>query len=259
MPWKRISIQGLLCRWRYGSISGRLAINKRIYAVGALRTTIYIIVFVTIISLQLLTNFQLIRLFEDQGRIWGMRLLWRRDGRRSYTCKISTRIQFFDDPIETNAKQFNWMEIRWPLEHWIRSHKYIPRWIWKRMVSSKLYKGSHQWSLSTAKLDPKGPQPMIVMSKGRSGSTGIFRAISILTGQSMFATEYTSRSPDESDKFFTKHACDEGEWLLDYLSKYKKKIQRLELLGLSGSHSGNSLLTKAQWMIWNSCPKRTPR
>ena len=72
---------------------------------------------------------------------------------------------------------------------------------------------------------------MIVLSQGRSGSTGVFQAISNLTGQSMFVTEYTGRSPDESDKFLTKHAHDEGEWLLDYLSKLQKQIPKAGVVG----------------------------
>ena len=53
----------------------------------------------------------------------------------------------------------------------------------------------NQWSPPTPEFDPRGPLPVILLSQGRSGSTGIFQAITNLTGGTVPATEYVGRNP----------------------------------------------------------------
>jgi len=73
-------------------------------------------------------------------------------------------------------------------------------------------------------LDPKGPQPVILMSLGRSGSSSTWQVIGSLTGQETKSVEYTGSSREESIRFFNKIGPNEGGW---WVMKYMCFMQRV--------------------------------
>ena len=73
-------------------------------------------------------------------------------------------------------------------------------------------------------LDPNGPQPVILMSLGRSGSSSTWQVIGSLTGQETKSVEYTGSSREESIRFFNKIGPNEGGW---WVMKYMCFMQRV--------------------------------
>ena len=67
-------------------------------------------------------------------------------------------------------------------------------------------------------LDPKGPQPVVLMSLGRSGSSSTWQVLGSLTGQETKSVEYTGSSRSASIRFFEKIGPnDNGMWVLKYM------------------------------------------
>ena len=67
-------------------------------------------------------------------------------------------------------------------------------------------------------LDPNGPQPVILMSLGRSGSSSTWQVIGNLTGQETKSVEYTGSTRKESIEFFNKIGPnDGGRWIMKYM------------------------------------------
>ena len=81
-------------------------------------------------------------------------------------------------------------------------------------------------------LDPNGPQPVILMSLGRSGSSSTWQILGALTGQETKSVEYTGSSRDQSIAFFEKiGANDGGKWILKYLCQAQKPYPHAGIVG----------------------------
>ena len=107
-------------------------------------------------------------------------------------------------------------------------------------------------------LDPNGPQPVILMSLGRSGSSSTWQVLGSLTGQETKSVEYTGSSREESIRFFEKIGPnDNGLWVLKYMCfmqrvfpnagvvGFKWKPNR-SILSMAASVNGLKLLGKLQ-------------
>ena len=67
-------------------------------------------------------------------------------------------------------------------------------------------------------LDPNGPQSVVLMSLGRSGSSSTWQVLGSLTGQETKSVEYTGSSQEESIRFFEKIGPNDGGlWVLKYM------------------------------------------
>jgi hypothetical protein len=83
-------------------------------------------------------------------------------------------------------------------------------------------------------LDPDGPQPVILMSMGRSGSSSIWQMISNLTGYETRSWELPGSNDKEETEFFHRHDEDDawaGEWLKDSICNLQKTYPQAAVVG----------------------------
>ena len=81
-------------------------------------------------------------------------------------------------------------------------------------------------------LDPNGPQPVILMSLGRSGSSSTWQVLGSLTGQETKSVEYTGSSREESIRFFEKIGPnDNGLWVLKYMCFMQRLFPNAGVVG----------------------------
>jgi hypothetical protein len=86
-----------------------------------------------------------------------------------------------------------------------------------RQFSLSSYNGYNATAMPNC-LDPKGPQPVVLMSLGRSGSSSTWQVLGSLTGQETKSVEYTGSSRSASIRFFEKIGPnDNGMWVLKYM------------------------------------------
>ena len=80
-------------------------------------------------------------------------------------------------------------------------------------------------------LVPDGPQPLILMSLGRSGSGSTYQIIGNLTGMETPSEEYTGKTPVQSTRFFDSIQNDHGLWVTDNLCKKQQQYSNAGLIG----------------------------
>jgi len=81
-------------------------------------------------------------------------------------------------------------------------------------------------------LDSKGPQPVILMSLGRSGSSSTWQVLGSLTGQETKSVEYTGSSRSASIRFFEKIGPnDNGMWVLKYMCFMQQLFPKAGVVG----------------------------
>ena len=81
-------------------------------------------------------------------------------------------------------------------------------------------------------LDPKGPQPVVLMSLGRSGSSSTWQVLGSLTGQETKSVEYTGSSRSASIRFFEKIGPnDNGMWVLKYMCFMQQLFPKAGVVG----------------------------
>ena len=81
-------------------------------------------------------------------------------------------------------------------------------------------------------LDPNGPQPVILMSLGRSGSSSTWQVLGKLTGQETKSVEYTGSSREESIRFFENIGPnDNGLWVLKYMCFMQRVFPNAGVVG----------------------------
>jgi hypothetical protein len=100
-------------------------------------------------------------------------------------------------------------------------------------------------SAKSSCLDPNGPLPVILMSKGRSGSKVTWQVLTNLTGYERPSKEYTGSNSAQSRKFFTDMEGTQdgagGKWALDYLCKQQKKNPTSGVVGFKWKPHGEIL------------------
>lgn len=87
-------------------------------------------------------------------------------------------------------------------------------------------------SLTTC-LNPSGnPQPMILMTLGRSGSSSTWQILGNLTGYETYPEEYTGESGPAAIEFFNKLGPnEEGNWVTDFLCEQQALSPKSKLVG----------------------------
>eukprot|EP00566_Odontella_aurita_P018883 CAMPEP_0113543434 /NCGR_PEP_ID=MMETSP0015_2-20120614/10156_1 /TAXON_ID=2838 /ORGANISM="Odontella" /LENGTH=316 /DNA_ID=CAMNT_0000443593 /DNA_START=247 /DNA_END=1197 /DNA_ORIENTATION=+ /assembly_acc=CAM_ASM_000160 len=81
-------------------------------------------------------------------------------------------------------------------------------------------------------LDPSGPVPVILLSRGRSGTGSMWQILGSLTGKETPSDEYTGSNKRKSDAFFHNVGpYDGGKWILDVMCYYQRKYKRAKIVG----------------------------
>jgi len=118
----------------------------------------------------------------------------------------------------------------------------------KRILKNKLYSSSilkdprtvetkNEVPESSHKLIEGGPQPVILISMGRSGSSAIWDTMSTLTGQKSAAVEIPGSSVPQTKAFFDALASNgdfAGQWMYDFMLRIQNRRIR--------SNQGNGIV-----------------
>jgi hypothetical protein len=90
----------------------------------------------------------------------------------------------------------------------------------------------------------ESPYPVILMSKGRSGSTVLWTTLTNLTGYETFPVEVTGGNPEKSRRFFSK-VDEQGEWLVKELCRLQSKHPQASMVGFKWKPHGSIFTSNA--------------
>ena len=79
---------------------------------------------------------------------------------------------------------------------------------------------------TTTCLDPNGPQPYVLLARGRSGSGSTLQVLGTLTGKNIPGDhEFTGSTPNQARKFFYEQTGpnDGGQWVVKYLCEQQRQ------------------------------------
>lgn len=79
---------------------------------------------------------------------------------------------------------------------------------------------------TTTCLDPKGPQPYVLLARGRSGSGSTLQVLGTLTGKHIPGDhEFTGSTPNQARNFFFQKIGpnDGGKWVVEYLCEQQRQ------------------------------------
>jgi len=96
------------------------------------------------------------------------------------------------------------------------------------------------------KSPPEAPQPVILLSLGRSGSSATWQVMGNLTGKVTPSIEYTGSNTKQSIAFFDKiPPNDHGNWLLKYMCVQQSQHPTAGLIGFKWKPVANTFFRRA--------------
>lgn len=92
------------------------------------------------------------------------------------------------------------------------------------------------------------PQPTILVSRGRSGSSAIWEVLGNITGQATQVMEYTGGNTPDSKVFFRQHQG--AQWLVDRMCKYQRQYPKAAIVGFKWKPNRPSLYSETAQQTW---------